>query len=70
LVGNAHNLHFSPFEPGNTIASSIANEFAEATSELHISALIALGLTLFVITVVILEVAQSMLRRLGPQQEV
>jgi phosphate transport system permease protein len=70
LVWNAHNLHFSLFELGNTIASSIANEFSEATSEMHISALIALGLTLFVITVVILGVAQWMPRRLDPQQEV
>jgi phosphate transport system permease protein len=70
LVGNAHRLHFSLFEPGNTIASSIANEFTEATSDLHISALFALGLTLFAITLVILGLAQWMLRRLDLRQEV
>lgn len=63
LVGNAHNLHLSLFQPGNTIASSIANEFTEASSDLHVSVLIALGLALFGITIVVLSLAQWMLIR-------
>jgi phosphate transport system permease protein len=69
LVGNAHGLHFSLFQPGNTIASSIANEFTEATAQIHLSTLIALGLTLFVITTVILGLARWMLMRLNRRQE-
>ncbi|WP_228720674.1 phosphate ABC transporter permease subunit PstC [Nitrogeniibacter mangrovi] len=63
LVGNAHNVTFSLFEPGNTIASTIANEFSEASGDLHVSVLIALGFTLFAITIVVLSVANAMLRR-------
>jgi len=62
LVGNAHNLGFSLFEPGNTIASTIANEFSEASGDLHLSVLIALGFTLFAITVLVLSAANLMLR--------
>ena len=69
LVGNAHGLHFSLFQPGNTIASSIANEFTEATAQIHLSTLIALGLTLFVITMVILGLARWMLMRLNHRYE-
>lgn len=50
VVGNANRLAFSLFEPGNTIASLIANEFAEATSDFYISALMQLGLLLLVVT--------------------
>ncbi len=38
--------------PGNTISSALANEFTEATGELYTSSLIALGLTLFIVTFV------------------
>jgi len=63
LVGNAHSVGISLFQPGNTIASTIANEFSEASGDLHVSVLIALGLTLFVITIVVLSLANAMLRR-------
>ena len=48
---------------GSTIASTIANEFAEATSDMHTSALIALGLVLFVLTFAVLAVARDAARR-------
>ena len=66
LVGNAHGVGISLFQPGNTIASTIANEFSEASGDLHVSVLIALGLTLFVITIVVLSLANLMLRRSAP----
>lgn len=50
IIGNSHDFPRSLFASGSTIASTIANEFAEASSDLHVSALMALGLVLFVIT--------------------
>ncbi|MGH8426566.1 MAG: phosphate ABC transporter permease subunit PstC [Gammaproteobacteria bacterium] len=63
VVGNAHNLSASLFMPGNTIASTIANEFTEATTPLYLSSLIALGLILFAITFVVLACAKLLLAR-------
>jgi phosphate transport system permease protein len=64
VIGNAHNLSWSLFAPGNSIASTLANEFAEAESVLHQSSLFALGLILFVITFIVLSVAKLMLASL------
>jgi phosphate transport system permease protein len=61
VIGNAHNLSWSLFAPGNSIASTLANEFAEAESVLHQSSLFALGLILFAITFVVLAGAKMML---------
>jgi len=61
VIGNAHNLSWSLFAPGNSIASTLANEFAEAESELHLASLFALGLILFVITFIVLSAAKFML---------
>jgi phosphate transport system permease protein len=61
VIGNAHKLSWSLFAPGNSIASTLANEFAEADSTLHVSSLFALGLILFVITFIVLSAAKLML---------
>jgi phosphate transport system permease protein len=61
IIGNSHNLPKSLFDSGSTIASTIANEFNEATGAMHTSALIALGLVLFMITFVVLAVARALL---------
>jgi phosphate transport system permease protein len=61
VIGNAHKLSWSLFAAGNSIASTLANEFAEADSVLHVSSLFALGLILFVITFIVLSVAKLML---------
>lgn len=61
VIGNAHFLSWSLFSPGNSIASTLANEFAEAESELHLASLFALGLILFVITFIVLAAAKFML---------
>ena len=53
VIGNDTNLHASLFANGYTIASIIANEFAEASDDMHLSALIEIGLVLFLITIVI-----------------
>ena len=61
VIGNAHKLSWSLFAAGNSIASTLANEFAEAESVLHVSSLYALGLILFGITFVMLAAAKFML---------
>jgi phosphate transport system permease protein len=61
IIGNSHAFPKGLFDGGSTIASTIANEFAEATSDVHTSALIALGLVLFVITFTVLAIARALL---------
>jgi phosphate transport system permease protein len=63
VIGNAHKLSPSLFSPGNSIASTLANEFGEAEPGLHYSSLFALALALFVITLVVLSLAKWMLMR-------
>lgn len=58
VIGNANQLATSLFAPGNSIASTLANEFAEADPALHIPSLFALGLVLFVITFAVLAAAK------------
>jgi len=62
IIGNAHGFPQSMFDSGSTIASTIANEFTEASTPMHTAALIALGLVLFVITFIVLGLARLMLR--------
>jgi phosphate transport system permease protein len=69
VIGNAHDLHASLFMPGNSIASTIANEFTEADGELYTSSLIALGLMLFIITFIVLAVSRLMLLKLAARHE-
>ena len=61
IIGNTHVLPKSLFEPGSTIASTIANEFLEATTPMHNAALLALGLVLFAITFSVLAIARTLL---------
>lgn len=53
VIGNRHEISSSLFAPGYTMASLIANEFAEATNDLHLSALMAVGAVLLAITLVV-----------------
>src|SRR5688500_14209384 len=53
VIGNRAQISASLFEPSYTIASVIANEFTEATEELYLSALVELGLILFLVTFII-----------------
>jgi len=64
VIGNAHKVAPSLLAPGTTISATIANEFTEAVGDLYTSALIALGLILFVITFIILALSRLMLMRL------
>ena len=53
VIGNRPEISASLFEPSYTIASVLANEFTEATGDIYLSALIELGLILFLVTFVI-----------------
>ncbi|HEY8853158.1 MAG TPA: phosphate ABC transporter permease subunit PstC, partial [Gemmatimonadaceae bacterium] len=53
VIGNRAEISASLFAPGYTMASLIANQFSEATSDLHQSALLAVGAILFVITLIV-----------------
>ena len=64
VIGNAHRISASILAPGTTISATIANEFTEAVGDLYTSALIALGLILFVITFIVLAIARYMLMRI------
>ena len=68
VIGNAHELSASLFMPGNTISSTLANEFTEAVGETYTASLIALGLILFGITAVVLALAKLMLARLAARE--
>jgi phosphate transport system permease protein len=58
VIGNRPEISASLFEPSYTIASAIANEFTEATGELYLSALVELGLILFLVTFIVNGVAR------------
>jgi phosphate transport system permease protein len=70
VIGNAHRLAVSLNAPGNSIASALANEFTEAVGDLYYSALIELGLILFLITTVVLGLSKLLLMRLARHEGV
>ena len=65
LIGNRHEISASLLAPSYTMASLIANEFSEATGDLHLSALMAVGLVLLVVTFVVNAGARWLVWRTG-----
>lgn len=65
VIGNANTLPKNIFSPSNTMASVIANEFAEATSKLHLASLIEIGLLLFIITALFNIIGRLYIKRLA-----
>src|SRR5664279_647290 len=63
VIGNTSLIPTSIFAPGNTMASVIANEFTEADHTVYLSALIELGLVLFLVTVVINMIGKRIIKR-------
>lgn len=53
VIGNSPAIVASIFAPGATLASVIANEYAESTSDMHVAALCLIGMVLFVITFIV-----------------
>ncbi|MCK9282868.1 MAG: phosphate ABC transporter permease PstC [Rhodocyclaceae bacterium] len=69
LIGNMNFFNgFSLFLPGNSIASALANEFAEAESPIYTASLIELGLILFFITLVVLTLSKLLLLKLSGRE--
>ena len=62
VIGNRPEISASLFEPSYTIASAIANEFTEATQALYLSALVELGLILFLVTFIVNGAARLLVR--------
>jgi phosphate transport system permease protein len=62
VIGNRPQISASLFAPGYTLASVIANEFAEATSDLYLNSLFEMGLVLLALTLIVNMLAQLMLR--------
>lgn len=68
VIGNAHELSASLLMPGNSISSALANEFTEAVGPLYTSALIELGLLLFLITFIVLSLSKLLLMQLSKRE--
>src|SRR6059058_2224331 len=62
VIGNTPQIAASLFKPGYTLASVIANEFTEATTDLYLQALFEIGLVLFGLTILVNLLAQLLLR--------
>jgi phosphate transport system permease protein len=65
VIGNRPEISASLLSPGYTMASLIANEFTEATTDLHLSALMAVGAVLFFTTLVVNAIARWLVWRVG-----
>lgn len=60
VIGNRPEISKSLFAPGYTMASVIANEFSEATDNLYLSAIIEIGLALFIVTLIVNAIAMAL----------
>jgi phosphate transport system permease protein len=60
VIGNRPEIAKSLFAPGYTMASVIANEFSEATDNLYLSAIIEIGLALFIVTLIVNAIAMAL----------
>ena len=67
LIGNAHDISASLLAPGYTMASLIANEFTEASGDLHLSALMAVGFVLLLVTLIVNAIARWLVWRVERQ---
>ncbi len=65
VIGNSSRISASLFAPGNTMASVLANQFGEASDEAFLSALFAVGLVLFLVTIIVNLFAQLLLLASG-----
>lgn len=72
VIGNRPEIAASLFAPGYTLASAVANEFTEATTDLYLNSLFELGLVLLAVTIVVNALAQVLLKAFagpGVQQQ-
>jgi len=66
VIGNSHIIPDNIFSPGNTMASLIANEFTEATEEIYLSSLIAIGLVLLIVTAIVNVTGKYIIKKFIP----
>jgi phosphate transport system permease protein len=67
VIGNTPQISLSLYAPQYTMAAVIANEFAEAAGDLHLNALVAIGLVLFIITLAVNAMSRGLIWSLGRQ---
>jgi phosphate transport system permease protein len=67
VIGNTPQISLSLYSPQYTMAAVIANEFAEAADELHLNALVEVGLVLFIITLAVNVMSRAFIWSLGRQ---
>jgi len=65
VIGNTPKISLSLLDPAYTMSAVLANEFAEATSDLHVHSLIAIALVLFCMTILINGLARLMIYKLN-----
>jgi phosphate transport system permease protein len=65
VIGNSPEIKASLFAPSYTMASVIANEFAEATGDIHLASLAEVGLLLFAVTLVLNVIARLLVWRVA-----
>ena len=65
LIGNKHEISASLFAPGYTMASLIANEFSEASGDLHLAALMAVGFVLLLVALIVNGIARWLVWQVG-----
>ncbi|MFP8965769.1 phosphate ABC transporter permease subunit PstC [Pokkaliibacter sp. CJK22405] len=63
VIGGAQDMNSSLFMPATSVSATIAEQFNEATGDMHISSLLALGLLLFVITFIVMAAARLLMKR-------
>lgn len=62
VIGGANRIETSLFMPASSISSTIAQQFNEATNDMHIASLVSLGLVLFILTFIVMGIARMLLR--------
>jgi phosphate transport system permease protein len=68
VIGNSPQIALSLYAPQYTMAAVLANEFAEATSDLYVHALVEIGLVLFVVTLIINGLSRMLIWSMGRQR--
>ena len=69
VIGNNPQISLSLFAPQYTMAAVLANEFAEAADDLHLHALVEIGLVLFVITLIVNVISRAFIWSMGRQRK-
>jgi phosphate transport system permease protein len=68
VIGNNPQISWSLFDPQYSMAAVLANEFAEAADDLYLSALVEIGLVLFVITLIVNVISRAFIWSMGRQR--